>query len=291
MKNNEFVSFCTLKETKLETLLINLGYSKQLIKKELTKKQREFVLFSQKEIQIPINLLNDKKIKPAYYSESLNILFENSSFLVVEKPSNLHSHPLHYDETDNVLSWLVGMGRYDIDRVNNSSYDRGLLFRLDFETSGLLIFAKSDLLYSYFRKNFSTAIIEKKYTAIVRGEFNYNGLIEHWIKNREEKGSKIMAFESEVLNTRLAQMEVSAKYIEAKKISLIEIKLKSGHKHQIRVQLAALGFPIIGDFLYGGEAASRLFLHSSRYELESIDQQHYEFFSELPQEFVTLINK
>lgn len=255
-------SYQTLEEA-LKTIF---GFSKNLLKKNLTKNQLQKPMKKGDRIDLPINLMNHGQINPMYVGPKVNIQYEDDLILVLGKPEKIHSHPLTYDESDNLLSFIRDQLGDDCLQVNRENYDRGLLFRLDYETSGLMIYVKNPNLHDELRNNFHRLIKEKVYLAKVRGKFDQEGLWEHQIKPSEERGHKMK------LDSRgdSAILEASLKiYNEKTDTSIVEVKLHTGLRHQIRIQLASLGFPIIGDGLYGGEEAKRLFLHAYRYHIQT----------------------
>jgi 23S rRNA-/tRNA-specific pseudouridylate synthase len=118
------------------------------------------------------------------------------------------------------------------------------------------------------RKNFSGIFKQKSYHALIRGKYNTLGKIGHFLKDTGVKGRVVHAQAEFDSALKLATMEIIAsEYHQKSDFSRLTIKLHQGHRHQIRTQLKALGHPIIGDELYGGESASRIFLHSQSYQL------------------------
>lgn len=264
--NNTAFSVLDSYQTLEEALKSIFGFSKNLLKKNLTKNQLQKPMKKGDRIDLPLNLINHGQINPMYDGPKVHIRYEDDLILVLAKPEKIHSHPLTYDESDNLLSYIrqnLGDGYL---HVNKENYDRGLLYRLDFETSGLMIYVKNPSLHDELRNNFHRLIKEKVYLAKVSGKFDQEGLWEHQIKPSEERGHKMK------LDSRgdSAVMEAHLKsYDDKTDTSIVEIRLVTGLRHQIRIQLASLGFPIIGDDLYGGEPANRLFLHAYRYEIKT----------------------
>ncbi len=217
-------------------------------------------------LKLPLNFVNDGSISPAYKGEDLFIIFEDQNFLVFEKQANQYIHPLTYDEGDNCLSWMR-LHRPELLEVNKLNYDRGLIYRLDFETSGLVIYAKSDELYKEIRDHFHSLVKEKIYLAWVDGECKLSGHFAHSFSSREEKGKRVVVFERQE-GSAIGELTLKLlKYDVALNRSLVEVVLKTGLRHQIRAQLAHLGHPLVGDVFYGGKPANRLYLHAYKYHL------------------------
>lgn len=255
----------------MEGISILTGVSKNQLKKELSKKELNRSIKKQDELQLPINLFNYGKINPIYLGPVIKSLFEDDQFLVLSKPHKVHCHPLGYDENDNVLSYLSTIAP-ELLEVDKQSYDRGLFYRLDFETSGLLYLAKSDSIQSQMRQQFSTAMKAKKYLAVVDGKADQEKVLKHHLSSYGEKKSLVKVDEQgELCECHYHLLE----YNETEDLSLIEVNLKQGFRHQIRVQLQADGHAIVGDPLYGNREYSRLMLHCYQYVFDC-NGIHYE---------------
>lgn len=265
-KNN---SICLLTDVDdVENFLKSLFQtSSSKIKKYFTKKILNKSLKKGSILELPFEFSNDGLINPLYVGPKIEILEENGPFLAFDKPENIFIHPLHYNEHDNCLSFFRSIGRFDLLQVNNSHYDRGLLYRLDFETSGVVIYVKNDHDYQELRDQFATIAKEKNYLCWVSGVEIKEGVHVHSFSSAESKGKRVLVGNEYQFETKgELQIKVLRKDKE-KNQSLLEVKLKTGLRHQIRAQLAYLGNPLIGDEFYGGPSARRLFLHASKYHI------------------------
>jgi len=248
---------------RLEDVLVSMEIPKSWIKNYLNIKQLN--LSNQMEVEFPIDVLMKNHIHPSYTGPDIKILHEDERFIVFDKPAGIHSHPLRYDEQDNCLSFLRSIEKGKHLFVNEENYDRGLLFRLDFETSGVLIYCKNENLRNDIFTHRLNAIALKRYTAVVIGDFNHPSDVSIPLKPFGKKGKKM------VFNTSgdVGEMKVEKlNYNPEKDLSLLKIDLKTGLRHQIRAQLSHLGHPILGDELYGGEGADRMYLHSTLYQIK-----------------------
>jgi 23S rRNA pseudouridine1911/1915/1917 synthase len=245
--------------------------SKSEIKRFISnRKEIKRAVLAKKEISIPIDLVNRYFIYPEYDGPQIEILFEDEDVLVLNKPPDIHSHPLKYSEKNNCLSFLREKCKYKTLKVNDRSYDKGLLYRLDYGTSGVLFFIKNDNLFKSLRKNFNLLVKEKNYLAIVEGDFDKEGEHKSVFIFKEKKGRKVVIKKNpkEENDSRRGILSVKKLfYNDDENISLVLVKLKTGVRHQIRVQLSSLGFPILGDELYGGSSSKRLFLHAFSYKI------------------------
>ena len=220
---------------------------------------------------MPIDLVNKFLIYPDYEGPDIEVLFENDDVIILNKPPNIHCHPLKYSEKDNCLSFLRQQFKNNKMDVNKKSYDKGLLYRLDYVTSGVLFFIKNESLFNELRNNFNQIVKEKYYLAIVEGDFNREGIHKSIFTFKEKKGRKVVIKKSKLLkNEKFFEGILSIKKIHFNRdndISIVMVKLETGIRHQIRVQLSTLGHPILGDELYGGKPSKRVYLHAYSYKI------------------------
>ena len=251
----------TLKEYLMEYYLVSRS---SLKKSKLSKNYLLKAVGEQDQWEVPFDLLNKKEISPNYQGLPVKILKETSGFLAVAKPPLVHTHPLSYQDTNNVLSWCRSQGCYPPLRINTNTYDRGLLYRLDYSTSGALILAKDKSLHAWIRKNYSSACKQKIYLALINGIIK-DAHYEHYLDTSAKKVKKSAS-------GKKSNIEIELLYTNHR-YSLIRINLKQGLRHQIRAQLGILGHPIVGDTVYGGEQAPRVFLHAYQYEIHAPSQK------------------
>ncbi len=260
-------------------LQLAFGASGQLIKKYFSSKEQDRSILAKTVLKLPINFVNHLKINPIYEGPEVKIISESDEFIVLHKPPTVHCHPHGYEDRDTLLNFLVTQKKWDCLEVNRDQYDRGLLYRLDFETSGVIILAKNEKFFQFMRENFNTSMKRKFYWAIVEGEFNQEGSWTHYFKPTGQKGSKQKVMNDLSEGATEGRLTVKKVYSKNGK-SLLLVNLKTGLRHQIRAQLSHLGFPILGDELYGGHASSRIFLHALRYEFtEVVEDQNAELFN------------
>ncbi|MFA5584270.1 MAG: RNA pseudouridine synthase [Bacteriovoracaceae bacterium] len=265
-------------ESSLKSALKNMGFSGQRIKKYFSVKTLNSPVKKHQILKLPVDFVNHLQINPEYQGSECTILFENDDYLAVHKPRNIHSHPLIYSDTNTVLNYLTEQKKWSVVNINTDNYDRGLLHRLDFETSGVLLLAKKENVLLRFRENFHREMKRKVYLAIVHGDFNQDGEHRHSYLSSGEKGSKQILSESPT--AQLAESEIYQLKVLPNNLSLVMVILKTGIRHQIRAQLATLGHPILGDVLYGGEKSERLYLHSWLYQWDfRVEDRNAELFS------------
>lgn len=276
------LSFLYPEKSLLEALKKILNCSESRLKKSgPPKKILERAIEARNCFDIPIDLLNYGEISPHYQGATVKIVFEDENFVAVNKPAGVHTHPLSYSEGDNLLSFFRENGRSDLLRVNQKNYDRGALYRLDYETSGLIVFAKSDSVYQEIRENFNTLFKRKIYLAVTSSEFDLTEReFDFSFRSIGQKGAKVVA-ELSGENRGVMNLDVLS-HKEGR--SLLKIDLKTGLRHQIRATLAALKKPILGDRPYGGDDYKRMMLHALEYEL-FFRGRTYQFKTEKPELF------
>jgi 23S rRNA pseudouridine1911/1915/1917 synthase len=265
------VEFCWIceEDSLEEALKKTLGCSGQQIKKYFSSKQQQKPVKLRDVISLPLNLVNHLKINPIYEGPEVKILLEDRHFIVIHKPPGVHCHPHSYEDKDTILNFLVTKKKWDVLNTNIQNYDRGLLYRLDYETSGVLLLARNEEKFQLMRDNFSHLMKRKFYWAVVEGEFNKEGKWTHYFRPTGPKGVKQKVSDQYLEFGHEGSLSV-LKVMSTKNRSLLLVHLKTGLRHQIRAQLSFLGFPILGDELYGGQQAERLFLHALRYETSEI---------------------
>ncbi len=291
---HSLISFSSLEDSSsLEEYLLNFFmFSKaQLKKSELSKKFLQKRVRKGELVELPLDLINDLIINPEYVGPSINIIFRDKDVVIFDKPYNIHSHPLNYSGQDNCLSFFRQQEAEKVINldVNLSHYDRGLLYRLDYGTSGVMFYINNEELLLNLRTNFNKLVKSKTYLAVVSGKMKDSDCLENYFKYVGVKRSKASIVSCD---GKLGRLEYRAlAYNSTQDISLIEISLITGLRHQIRAQLGALGYPILGDTLYGydGKENRRIFLHAYKYEVE-INNKKYQGVSKAPELFSDLFD-
>jgi 23S rRNA pseudouridine1911/1915/1917 synthase len=217
----------------------------------------------------------------------LKVIYEDSDLMVVDKPAGLTVHPApgHYTHT------LVNAILAHVPELQSGEAGRpGIVHRLDKDTSGLIIIAKNGAAHMKLAGQFKERSVSKVYIALVQGHLApEQGVIEANI-GRHPRDRQRMAV---VTGGREAQTEYNVqRYLD--NYTLLEVKPRTGRTHQIRVHLAAIGFPIVGDAVYGKKVdfLSRQFLHAGklRFKLPSTGQVR-EFESPLPPDLSSALDQ
>lgn len=273
----------------LKNALTDLGISGQAIKKHLSSKARQGEVELNRFYSLPSDLLNIGMINPLYNGPQVRIIEEDENFIAVDKPEKTHCYPLVYTDQNNLLSFLRLNGYAKTIKHFDCFLDRNLLYRLDYETSGVVLFAKEKNLerLDELRKE---ELKTKLYTLVVSGEFNHLGEHISYFKGSGDKGSVVKCFSTQLEGAQEGRLEVlESFYDEALNRSLVIVSLISGRRHQIRSQFKELGFPILGDEGYGGDEYDRLCLHSTMYLIENKTYKSMPLF--LKRDFLNLYSR
>jgi 23S rRNA pseudouridine1911/1915/1917 synthase len=208
----------------------------------------------------------------------LNILYEDDDLLVVDKPAGLTVHPAPGHPAHTLVNAILA--RFPHLVALSDSLRPGIVHRLDRDTSGVMVVAKNSLAQTKLVEQFKARSVAKAYLVLVKGKLTpENGVIEAPI-GRDPRNRKRMAV---VAKGREARTEYRViKYIGG--YTLLEVMPETGRTHQIRVHFSAIGYPVVGDKVYGVKSPflSRQFVHASRlgFHLPSTGK-YMEFKSEL----------
>ena len=189
---------------------------------------------------------------------ALTIPYQDEHLLIVDKPAGLVVHPGAGIAGGTLANALVAHG------AAGGEPDRpGIVHRLDKDTSGLLVVSRSEEAYKRLQKLVQKRTLEREYTALVKGRpKSWSGRIEAPI-GRDRNDPTRQSLDTETPRDALTHFEI-AEIVPP--YALLTIRLETGRTHQIRVHLAAIELPVVGDPLYGLMALElkRQFLHASR---------------------------
>lgn len=200
--------------------------------------------------KISINLPkeDDKSINPE--NIELDIVYEDQDILIVNKDKDMVVHPApgHYSGT-LVNALLYKYGKEGLSDLNGE--DRpGIVHRIDMDTSGLLLVCKTNRAHEIFAEKFKIHDIERRYTAIVLGNVKDDeGTIDAAI-GRNKRDRKKKAIDHEEGRRAVTHYKVIKRLGD---YTLIECRLETGRTHQIRVHMASINHPVLGDPLYGAK--------------------------------------
>ena len=223
-----------------------------------------------------INIDYNPEELPELPKIKLEVLYEDDDCVVINKPLGLLSHSKGvYNPEATVASWLQT-------RLKNMEGERaGIVHRLDRATSGVMIAAKTPEALSLLQKQFSQRKVKKTYVAVVKGEFAESEAIIDMPIERHPKKPQTFRVGS---NGKSAVTAYRVLNTDGEH-SLVQLAPTTGRTHQLRVHLAQIGHPIVGDTFYNGELADRLFLHAQTLEITLPNRQRQIFTVKAPTDF------
>ncbi len=194
---------------------------------------------------IEINIPEPKEISLKPENIKIDIIYEDDDVAVINKPQGMLTHPVGKQNSGTLVNALL----YHLKNLSQIGgvFRPGIVHRLDKDTSGLLIVAKNDFAHQALSKDLKERKIKRIYYALVKGEIDQNEgiisipLIKNFVSKKFVKPS-LLGKEAET------HFKVIKRY---KGFTLIEVSLKTGRTHQIRVHLSFIGYPIVGDRIYG----------------------------------------
>jgi 23S rRNA pseudouridine1911/1915/1917 synthase len=195
----------------------------------------------------------------------LDVVYEDPAVVVLDKPPGVVVHPGAGNETGTLVHGALA--RYpEIREVGVDPRRPGVVHRLDKDTSGLLIMARTSEAYDALVDLLSSRQVERRYLALAWGSFEApQGMIDAPI-GRSARAPTRMTVSTRGKQAR-TRYEVWTRYHDPVEATLVECRLETGRTHQIRVHLAAIDHPVVGDGRYGGDRQSlrvpRLFLHAA----------------------------
>jgi 23S rRNA pseudouridine1911/1915/1917 synthase len=215
-------------------------------------------------------------------ASGLAVLARGSGWLAVDKPAGMPVHPLREDERGTVLGYVIAR-HPELHGVGEGGLRSGVVHRLDVETSGVLLVATEESAWRRLRVGFQQHRVAKRYRAIALGDLETpdGGLdVELGLavaRHRPARVRVVAEDEWDHPGVRVVQQRVVTleRFGSA---TLVEIRPRTGFLHQIRVTLAQLGHPLMGDARYGGAAAGgaereRHMLHAAHVAFEEIEAE------------------
>jgi 23S rRNA pseudouridine1911/1915/1917 synthase len=187
------------------------------------------------------------------------VVYEDDDLMVVDKPAGVVVHPAAGHATGTLSQALAARGAAGGDPLRP-----GIVHRLDRDTSGLLVIAKSDRVHRELQDLIRRRALEREYAALVEGRPARSGTIDAPV-GRDRVSRKLISTRTDAPREARTHFEIEE---ELPRTSLLKVFLETGRTHQIRAHMAAIGHPVVGDSAYGGGKSgarlglTRQFLHS-----------------------------
>lgn len=240
---------------------------------------------------IEVEVLEPVELNVSAEEMNLDIVYEDEDVLVVNKEKGIVVHPAPGNYTGTLVNGILHHCN-DLSGINGVIRP-GIVHRIDKDTSGILVIVKNDEAHNDLAAQFKEHSIKREYYALVEGKFsNEKGTVDKPI-SRDKKERIKMAINSDGKRA-VTHYEVLEQY--DKGVSLVKCTLETGRTHQIRVHMASIGHPLVGDLVYGYKrqkfniegqtlhAKTLGFIHPRT-------KEYMEFTSELPNYFKELLEK
>jgi 23S rRNA pseudouridine1911/1915/1917 synthase len=226
----------------------------------------------------------------------IKISYEDNDVLVVDKPTGIVVFP-EGQTTENTLIDALVEEYPELKKVGEAPR-YGIVHRLDKDTSGILLVAKSNEGLIFLQKQFKNREVEKKYLCLVEGAIeDASGTVKTLIARAKGDPRKQRSYSP--INAPKSAREAITEYKVLEKFenyTLLEVEIKTGRRHQIRCHFSYLKHPVAGDKLYSfknskiPEGLTRQFLHAQQLKIQLSDGKIHEFISELPEDLKKVLN-
>ena len=199
--------------------------------------------------RIQIEIEPPKKVKLEAQDIPIDIIYEDDDIIVVNKPKGLVVHPANGNPDGTLVNAIMAICKDSLSGIGGELRP-GIVHRLDKDTSGLLIVAKNDKAHINMSEQIKDRKVKKTYIALVRGTITENEATINMPIGRSTKDRKKMAITKNGKEA-ITHFKVLNRYTTSKaSYTLLEIKIDTGRTHQIRVHMAEIGHPVVGDMVY-----------------------------------------
>lgn len=244
--------------------------------------------------KIQIEIEPPKEVKLEAQNIPIDIIYEDEDIIVVNKPKGLVVHPANGNPDGTLVNAIMAICKDSLSGIGGELRP-GIVHRLDKDTSGLLIVAKNDKAHINMSEQIKDRKVKKTYIALVRGTISENEATINMPIGRNTKDRKKMAVTKNGKEA-ITHFKVLNRYTTSKaSYTLLEIKIDTGRTHQIRVHMAEIGHPVVGDMVYSnGKNEFGVIgqcLHAKKLEFcHPITGKEMRFEAPLPEYFENIIN-
>lgn len=232
----------------------------------------------------------------------VKIIYESKDFLVINKPAGVSVHKGEGNIESSTISDLLSS---KIQKGVGQEGRNGIVHRLDKDTSGVMIVAKTNKAYDYFVEAFKKHDVKKTYLVLVKGILEYKeAFIDSPIARSRvdrKKMDVVAEFEGKKALSKYKVVD-EFEFLEGYAVSLLEVEIMTGRTHQIRVHMNAIKHPVVGDSVYGNSkfnqifactfGLERQFLHAWKISFRDIDSKKLvKFKADLPTDLSDVLEK
>ncbi len=241
--------------------------------------------------KISVEIPEPKQIELKAQNIPIEIIYEDSDIIVVNKPKGMVVHPANGNPDGTLVNAIMAICKDSLSGIGGEIRP-GIVHRIDKDTSGLLIVAKNDNAHVKMSEQIKNHEVKKTYIALVRGVFKENEATIDMPIGRSPSDRKKMAVNKNGKNA-ITHIKVLKRF---DKYTLLRVNIETGRTHQIRVHLSHIGYPIVGDYTYSnGKNEFDVIgqcLHAQKLEFKHpITQKDMCLEAELPQYFKDILDK
>ena len=284
-----------MKENRLDIYLANkLGISRSKVQKlneegkilvNGVREKDSFLVTDEDDIEVNDELSFEIKVEKE--DIPLDVVYEDDYLVIINKPSGMVVHPAPGNYSGTLVNALLY--RFNLSK-GEASFRPGIVHRIDKDTSGLLVVAKTEKAHELLSEMFKNKEVKREYIALVEGVIRENsGTIDAPI-GRDPKDLEKMCVTGTNSKEAVTHFKVLQRY---SKNTLLKCILDTGRTHQIRVHMAYIGHRVVNDPLYGKKFSDfGQFLHSASIDFDHpITKEHIHFECDLPKEFQDFLDK
>lgn len=241
--------------------------------------------------KISVEIPEPKQIELKAQDIPIEIVYEDSDIIVVNKPKGMVVHPANGNPDGTLVNAIMAICKDSLSGIGGEIRP-GIVHRIDKDTSGLLIVAKNDNAHVKMSEQIKNHEVKKTYIALVRGVFKENEATIDMPIGRSTSDRKKMAVNKNGKNA-ITHIKVLKRF---DKYTLLQVNIETGRTHQIRVHLSHIGYPIVGDYTYSNgknefDVVGQC-LHAQKLEFKHpITQKDMCLEAELPQYFKDILDK
>ena len=241
--------------------------------------------------KISVEIPEPKQIELKAQNIPIEIVYEDSDIIVVNKPKGMVVHPANGNPDGTLVNAIMAICKDSLSGIGGEIRP-GIVHRIDKDTSGLLIVAKNDNAHVKMSEQIKNHEVKKTYIALVRGVFKENEATIDMPIGRSTSDRKKMAINKNGKNA-ITHIKVLKRF---DKYTLLKVNIETGRTHQIRVHLSHIGYPIVGDYTYSNgknefDVVGQC-LHAQKLEFKHpITQKDMCLEAELPQYFNDILDK
>jgi 23S rRNA pseudouridine1911/1915/1917 synthase len=263
------------KEISVNDKIVKSGYSLKLNDKIVVNK-----------VEPVLSDIQPKKI-------DIDIIYEDDDIIIINKEKGMTVHPGSGNYTDTLVNSLLYSHKDKLSTIN-SVIRPGIVHRIDKDTTGILVVAKNDNAHKKLSEQFKAHTIKREYVAIVKGILKEDYITIDQPIGRSIRDRKKMCVIDRNSKKAITHITVLKRFYNSK-MTLIKANLETGRTHQIRVHMKYLGYPLLGDLVYGTEnkqfKIKGHLLHAKVLGfIHPTSNKYVEFESELPDEFQNVLD-